>query len=86
VNRYILGVSESFILKWKNIFALDGVNALKLQYSGSEGYLSQEQREKIYKFLQSKVSWTLDELKEHILTTYEVLPDLWGLMYNNEQI
>jgi transposase len=69
----ILGVSESFVLKWKNIFALDGVDALRLQYSGSEGYLSQEQKEEIYKFLQSKVSWTLDELKDHILTTYDVI-------------
>lgn len=43
----ILGVSESFVLKWKNVFALDGVEALKLQYSGSEGYLSKEQKEEI---------------------------------------
>ena len=68
----ILGVSESFVLKWKNVFALDGVEALKLQYTGSEGYLSQEQQEEIYQFLQSKSTWTLDELKDHILVTYDV--------------
>lgn len=68
----ILGVSESFVLKWKNVFALDGVEALKLQYSGSEGYLSKEQKEEIYQYLQSKNTWTLDELKDHILVNYDV--------------
>ena len=69
----ILGVSESFVLKWKNIFALDGVEALKLQYAGSEGYLSQKQQEEIHQFLQSKSAWTLDELKYHVLVTYDVI-------------
>ena len=69
----ILGVSESFVLKWKNIFALNGVEALKLQYTGSEAYLSHEQKEEIYQFLQSKSTWTLDEIKDHILVTYDVI-------------
>ena len=69
----ILGVSESFIIKWKNAFALNGVEALKLKYSGSKGYLSPDQREEICQFLNSKNTWTLEEVKYHVAETYDVI-------------
>ena len=69
----ILGVSGSFIIKWKNAFALDGVEALKLKYSGSKGYLSSDQREEICQFLNSKNTWTLEEIKYYVAETYDIV-------------
>jgi len=39
-----LGVSAPFISKWKVQYAWNGIQALKVKYQGSKGYLSQRDR------------------------------------------
>jgi putative transposase len=68
-----LFVSSGFISKWKQIYALEGLSALKLAHKGATGYLKIEQRKKIIEWLQAKNYWNLGELKAYIEEQYEVV-------------
>jgi putative transposase len=65
--------SSGFISKWKQIYALEGLSALKLAHKGATGYLKIEQRKKIIEWLQAKNYWNLGELKAYIEEQYEVV-------------
>lgn len=69
----ILGVSVSFISKWKYIFVEQGVTGLRLRYQGSKSYLDLGQREIILSWLQQKNYWHLSELKEYIKYSFDVV-------------
>ena len=43
----LLKVSHSFISKWKNQAIFQGVESLRLQYKGSQGYLKSSEKVKI---------------------------------------
>lgn len=69
----ILQVSSGFISKWKQVFLVEGVAGLKLAYRGSTGYLTPEEKEKVIKWLQSKSSWSLNELECYLIEEFDVI-------------
>ena len=52
-----LGVSSGFISKWTKIYACQGVSGLKLGYKGSQGYLSEQQRQNVIDRLKGQKCW-----------------------------
>ncbi len=69
----VLGVSSGFISKWKKAFFQDGIEGLKVKYKGSTGLLTKQQRTEIIEWLNTKQSWTLNELEYHIVDQYGVV-------------
>lgn len=69
----ILGVSSGFISKWKRIFKDKGLEALKLSYKGSKGYLSNKEKQEIINCLKEKATWNLKELEYHIAKNYDLV-------------
>ncbi len=67
-----LNVSTSFISKWYNLYQSDGIEALKLNYRGKEGYFTDEQMVEVIKWLKEQEHWAIHLLKKHILDTYGV--------------
>ena len=69
----ILGVSVSFISKWKYIFVEQGVTGLRLRYIGSKSYLNLAQKQIVLSWLKQKNSWHLSELKNYIEDGFNVV-------------
>ena len=69
----ILGVSVSFISKWKYIFVEQGVTGLRLRYIGSKSYLNLAQKQIVLSWLKQKNSWHLSELTEYIESSFDVV-------------
>lgn len=68
----LLDVSKPFVDKWKAVFTEEGSESLKLNYHGSQGYLSPEQRQAIIDHIKSYDSIGVDELRKHIKLKYGV--------------
>ncbi|MDF5718726.1 MAG: winged helix-turn-helix domain-containing protein [Rhizonema sp. NSF051] len=71
----ILGVSVSFISKWKYIFVEQGIIGLRLKYKGSKSYLDSAQRQIVLNWLKQRNYWHLSELKEYIEDSFSVVFD-----------
>jgi len=71
--RDVLQVSVGFVSKWRQAFEEQGVAGLALQYRGSAGYLSSEQRQAVIDWLKQKNNWNLVELQHYVEDTYEVV-------------
>lgn len=69
----VLQVSLGFISKWKQRFAVEGVNGLRLGYQGASPYLSAQQREGVLEWLRQKQYWHLPELQNHLDEQYGVV-------------
>ena len=74
----ILGVSVSFISKWKYVFLEQGVTGLRLRYLGSKSYIDLAQRQIVLNWLKQKNNWHLPELKEYI-------EDRFGVVFGSNQ-
>lgn len=59
-----LSVSPAFISKGKGIYLDHGVEALRMGYHGSKGYLTKEQREQTIAWLREQHTWSVLSLKE----------------------
>jgi len=68
----ILGVSAAFISKYKGIYALEGVEGLKLKHKGSQGYLSKGDRAQVIEWLKSQTQITVSELENHLEDSYGI--------------
>lgn len=68
----ILGVSSGFISTWKKAFFKNGVDGLKSRYKGSQGLLNEMQLQEVIEWLQTKDTWTLNELEYQIAAKYGV--------------
>jgi putative transposase len=68
----LLGVTPSFLSKWKGIFAEKGADGLYIKYRGSEGYLSPEQRDQTIRWLQDQQTWSVPALQTYLKTTFAV--------------
>lgn len=71
--RDVLQVSVGFVNKWKQAFEEQGVPGLALQYQGSTGYLTPQQRRAVIDWLKQRNYWNLSELQQHIEEVYEVV-------------
>ena len=69
----ILRVSVGFVSKWKYTFGEQGITGLKLKHQGSRGYLNCRQRQAVIDWLKQKNYWQLDELKQHIEESFDVI-------------
>ncbi len=68
----ILGVSGSFISKWKYIFVEQGVAGLRLKYKGSKSYLAPAEKQIVLNWLKQNSFWHLSELKQYIEDNFNV--------------
>lgn len=69
----LLNVSQSFISKWKNQAVFGGVEQLKIQYKGSQSYLSVPQKNEVIQWLQSLDYCEREKLQLHLETNYGVI-------------
>lgn len=68
----VLGVSSGFISKWTQAYTQQGVFGLKLGHKGSQGYLSEQQRQSIIDGLKEQEYWNLSELQDQLWQQYGV--------------
>lgn len=73
-----LGVSRSFISKWRIIYKKQGVSGLTISYQGSSGYLSSDQRKEIACWLNEQQNWDLLKLISYVRENY-------GITYQSKQ-
>lgn len=68
----LLDVSESFIRKWRFQYTQGGIDMLRLQYKGSKGLLTPDERAHVVAFLKTKTYYSVEELQDYLLDTYDV--------------
>lgn len=68
----LLQVSQSFVSCWKNRVIVEGVECLTVNYQGSKGYLTPEQKEKTMDWLQEKETVKLSELQKYLREEYNI--------------
>ena len=69
----IVGGTPSFVSEWKQAYLSHGIDGLRLHYRGSTGFLSVEQRQAVFDWLQNEQSWSVEQLQAHIETTYSIV-------------
>lgn len=69
----VLQVSLGFITNCNQRYAAVGVEGLKLLYWGTQGYLSIEQKQQLFDWLDQRDYWTIEEVIEHIEQQYDVV-------------
>jgi putative transposase len=69
----LLGVSGSFIRKWRTQYARYGVQRFYVQYHGSHGYLSPQERAEVIAFLKTQEYYRIDALREYVEEQYDVV-------------
>lgn len=74
----LLNVSNSFISKWKIIFENKGTGALKVNYKGGMGFLTEDQRDEIIFYLRMQSHYSVEELRDYIERHY-------GVIYHSKQ-
>jgi putative transposase len=74
----LLEVSVQFVRKWKGLYLTKGASSLLLQYKGSEGYLSVEEKLEVVEYIKKYEHIELEQLIKHIWNTY-------GVEYNSKK-
>lgn len=69
----LLLVSQSFIGKWQQLYRQQGINALKLGYWGTQGYLNDADKQAVMEWLRQRQTCQLEELIAHVELTYGVV-------------
>lgn len=69
----ILDVSPGYISQWKKAYEEQGVAGLVLKHTGSQSFLSSDERAAVLLWIQSQESWSVDQLKTHLETTYAIV-------------
>ncbi len=62
----LLQVSESFISKSQQLYCQQGINAFKLGYWGTRGYLNEADKQAVFEWVQQHETCQLEELIAHI--------------------
>jgi len=70
--KELLKVSHSFISQWKNQALFQGVESLKLQYKGRQGYLKSEEKDQIIQWLREQEYLRLSDLQNYLQEQYDV--------------
>jgi len=71
--EHLLGVSGSFIRKWRNQYARYGIARFYMQYHGSHGYLSPHERAEVIAFLKTQEYYQVEALREYVEEEYDVV-------------
>jgi transposase len=76
--RDILQVSLGFISASRQRYERSGVEGLRSHYWGTVGYLSGEQKQELFKWLDGQDGWTIEEVINQI-------EDAYGVVYQSLQ-
>ena len=74
----LLNVSDAFVSKWKIRFENEGASALKLNYKGGKGFLTDDQRDEIIFYLRMQPHYSVEELRDYLERHY-------GVVYHSKQ-
>ena len=80
--KELLNVSHSFISEWKNQALFHGVESLRLQYQGRQGYLKTVEKEKTIEWLRAQDYLRLSDLKNYLQEQYDVVFESNQSYYN----
>jgi putative transposase len=69
----MLDVTPGFISQWKNAYETLGTDGLLLKYKVSRPFLSAYQRQEVIHWLKAQQEWSVEHLRTHIETTYQVV-------------
>lgn len=69
----ILQVSDSFISFCPLIYAEEGSEGLLLKYHGKKSDLDEESRKEVILFLETKKTFSVEELRDHLEEQYQVV-------------
>lgn len=76
--RDVLHVSIGFITEANKRYERGGIEGLKSNYWGTQGYLTQEQKQSVLTWLDQQDYWTIEQVMLHIETEY-------GVVYQSRQ-
>ena len=68
----LLNVSQSFVEKWRALYNKKGADCFVVNYKGSKSYLQEKQKEKVYQFIQSKLTCLLEDLISYIKNEFDI--------------
>lgn len=71
--RDVLQVSVGFITNCCQRYEATGVEGLKSNYWGTQGYLNAKQKQGLFDWLAQKDTWTIEEVVDHMEDTYQVV-------------
>lgn len=71
--RDILQVSVGFITASHQRYKCSGVEGLRSNYWGTQGYLDAEQKQALFRWLDGQNAWTLEEVIDYIEDEYGVV-------------
>jgi putative transposase len=74
----VLHVPPRTVRAWSQRYEREGIEGLRVQYRGSESYLSMEQRQAIGDWLGAQVTITVEEVRDEIEARY-------GIVYQSKQ-
>ena len=74
----VLGVSSNYISRWEQRYREQGVEGLKLAHQGSQGYLSEEQR-------QAVIAWIAQDTQRNLWDVIEHIESSCGVRYRSLQ-
>ena len=69
----MLDVTPGFISQVKAAYDATGVDGLRLKYQGAQPFLTSQQRQAVIAWLKAEQTWSLEQLRSHIETTYAVV-------------
>jgi putative transposase len=74
----VLNVSPQYVSKWKGHYEAEGAAALRLSHRGSEGYLSEAQRQEIVQWIGAHQTLTVEAVRDSVEEHY-------GVVYQSKQ-
>lgn len=73
-----LGVQRAFISKWRSRYKKLGAASLRMGYTGSQGYLSPGERQRVMAWIQAQACWQVAAVQREVEATY-------GVRYRSKQ-
>lgn len=73
VISQLLNVSLQYVSKWKVIYEAEGAAGLGVGYQGSQGYLTDQEREAVMAWINGYETLSVEGLRDHLETQYEVV-------------
>jgi len=71
--RDVLQVSIGFVSACRQRYESEGVEGLYSRYWGSQGYLTGQQKEELFRWLGQQDAWTIEEVIEQVESHYGVV-------------
>ena len=69
----LLNVSLQYISKWKGMYEVEGAEGLVLGYQGSQGYLTDHDREAVILWINDHATLSVEALRDYLEVTYAVI-------------